>query len=88
LSGEVRVRIASQRRAVKGSGGSLCRHLAGQLARISQETSRARTTSKAFAMPPISTKAETAQRFDQPCAVPDSYLQITLAPNALANGQP
>jgi len=54
LARGVGVRIASQRRAAKGSGGSFCWHLAGQLAKISQATSRARTTSKALALPPVS----------------------------------
>src|ERR1035441_3295358 len=38
-------------------------------------------------MTPVSPKAETAQRFDQPFAVPNSLHRFTLAPDALAHGQ-
>ena len=38
-------------------------------------------------MTPVSPKAETAQRFDQHCAVPNSLQRFTLAPDALAHGQ-
>ena len=80
-------RAADTPRSSRGAKSRLTLRRTGTAASTSQKTSRARITSKALTMTPVSTKAETAQRFDQHCAVPKSHQRFTLAPDALAHGQ-